>query len=286
MRCRRAIALLVVLATIAVAVAALSAITRIAGMAVASRTLADDLEAAEEVLRAAHGPILRWLNDSADAIALPPDNATPEVSVLDDYWYANSRSHALRITAWDQCGMVPWSLVHGPLGEGLSAEVVDAAMRPCDASMPRGLDLLEALGIRVYPRPSDDENVSGRKNLGPLPAVGAFLATHNPRQGASMADERPIININTAPIPLLEASLRLVRVAGLEDVIQARRAGRQAPTNWRFDGEESALGLSARSASWAFRIDSSVGRVRRSMWEVYVRHGYGWNLVQRLVITE
>jgi hypothetical protein len=98
------------------------------------------------------------------------------------------------------------------------------------------------------------------------------------------------ININTAPIELVEAALRLAGRGGLEQIVAARSEGRltsgTALARVTKPGE-NAPRISATSTAWAFRIDIRVGPLRRSWWSVYVKQRSNrWECGQRLAIPE
>lgn len=266
------LALLIVIATLAVVISMLAGMARIAGATVMSRSIADEMAAADEMLHASSSSILHWLSDRADTVVLPPDIPSPEVPVLADEWQAQGRVHVLQITAWDQGGMTPWTLARALLRDRLGAQIVDRIESSVRQKLPPGLDLLEGADTVVFPRPGQGGQV----------AIGAVLATHNPFH--ARPDDGPVINVNTAPRALLEAACAEVNV--VDAIVQARRDGQR----WRVAGDwaDGTGGgrLSSHSMTWAFRIDATAGRVQRSAWEVYIRHGSGWSLVQRLVIPE
>ena len=104
---RQGAALLIVLATLVLAVTASATVARIASTAKARRAIVERTAIADDLLVAAEVPILSWLAVESAAVVLPPEAATPEVEVLHDTWVIEDREYGLRITAWDQCGMVP-----------------------------------------------------------------------------------------------------------------------------------------------------------------------------------
>ena len=137
---------------------------------------------------------------------------------------------------------------------------------------PFGLDLLMADGKSPFPVGGAD----GAETL----SAGAYVATHN-------GDF--FLNVNTAPLPLIEVSLRLLGRGGLEQIIQARSEGKffvesVVPGSKSSSDEPRLVSV---SNAWAFRIDVRVEGVRRSWWVVYRRESAAssWRCVQRLAIT-
>ena len=110
-------------------------------------------------------------------------------------------------------------------------------------------------------------------------AVGEYIATHNPGR----------INVNTAPMEVVQAALRLASRGGLEHIVAARLADRLTLLNDlpRIDeSNRAAPQIAASSNAWAFRIDLRVGMLRRSWWVVYAKPRSTWECVQRLAIPE
>lgn len=116
-------------------------------------------------------------------------------------------------------------------------------------------------------------------------SVGAWIATHP-------AGENGSINVNTAPLPLIEAALAQAGRGGIELILAARREGRVVPLPAAVIGEDtgadssSAVRLVGASTRWAVRIDVRVGLARRSWWSVYRQSSGSWECVQRLVIPD
>ncbi|MFG0243482.1 MAG: type II secretion system protein GspK [Phycisphaerales bacterium JB054] len=277
-RSRHGIALLLVLATLVLAVTAAAGLARVATAARLHAESARRAAAADALLDAAEAPILDWLHRHAGRTVLPPEVASPRVAVLDDaIGFAGQRCR-VTITAFDQCGMAPPSWGASGGGAMLPADILDALDRAGEAFTEHpGLDLLA--GARpTYPAAEES----------PVPAVGEVLATHNPpRPGRP-----PAVNINTAPIPLLEAVYAARGLGGLEAVLDARAAGRVASPGALkapHDDPRTDIGIPlpvAMSGAWAFRIDCYASGLRRSWWCVYADTGSNWERVQRLAIDE
>lgn len=289
---RRGAALLVVLAILVVVVTACAALARFAATsALAHRTHARAMRASD-LLHAAEAPITRWLERDSHKAVLPPDARVPAIAVLSDAWIAGEQEQSLTITAFDQMGMVPLAHARGgsPLRHALPAEAAVAAL--LESASP-GLDQAERESP-VFPVAIDAVPMSfgGAPSIqcesapsSPSVALGALLATHNPPDlGRRRAGS---INVNTAPLPLLEAAMRRAGQGGLDRIVAARERGQPAPVPAAAGrSRQTDLELVGVSTVWSFRIDARVGPLRRSWWSVYVRTPAGWNCVQRLEIAE
>jgi hypothetical protein len=210
------------------------------------------------------------------------------VHVLDDRWHAAGLDHQVRITAWDQYGMVPvHQLVRGsPARAGVPESVLRVADRlGVDHDERFGLDQLGWQDLPVFP--SRDR-----------PAIGAVLATHNPpltpdRLRRRSPQSRAMrVNVNTTPIPILEAAMRAAGYVSIDHIIESRAKGRPAvvgPGRGALGGDlDRALMPTPidRSDCWSVRIDATVGLAERSWWTIWVREADGWTLAQRILIRE
>ncbi|MCH8166199.1 MAG: hypothetical protein IH889_11375, partial [Planctomycetes bacterium] len=144
---RRGAALLLVLATLILAVTASATLARLASTAKVKRIVAHRSGVADDLLGAVEAPILQWLASKSASVVLTPDSAIPQVDVLHDYWIAEGTVYELHISGWDQCGMVPINVARSgsPLRLGLPAQVrrvLDRATLPSD--QPLGLDLFSS----------------------------------------------------------------------------------------------------------------------------------------------
>ncbi len=304
---QRGAALLIVLATLILVVGASVTIAAAASTHRLARKLARQTLVADDLLRAAEAPIMAWLGAESQRVVLPPHAAAPQVEVLHDVFAVDATRSELRITAWDQCGMVPVDAARSgsPLRLALPADVRQCLDRlTIPESVAPGLDLflpvVEPGGVvSVFPVPADTEPLrfaaSGEAVLPePAPAsehgslkaaserlgIGSCVATHNPG----------LINVNTAPAEVLEAALRHAGRGGLEQIIAARSEGRLAPAPSGPPAGVAVRGAPqpvATSASWAIRVDIAVGALHRSWWASYAQSsGAQWECVQRLAIPE
>lgn len=291
-------ALLVVLAALVLAVTASATIARLASTVKLRRQFAERIERADDVLRAAEAPIVHWLSSGSASVVLPPDQEFPGLEVLHHQLKGEGDKLILQIWAFDQCGMAPLSVGRSgsPLRLALSQPVLSAIdgleLAP---GQQAGLDLVaNALdkdsGWKVFPQcPASEavqfgnrERIELDKNAAEHSlAIGALVSTHCPEATT---------NVNTAPIPLIEAAMRTAAIGGIEQVIASRAAGRlaQAPAHQSRDGklESGRVRLVSTSSAWSFRIDIHVGPLRRCWWAVYTQGNSEWECVQRLAITE
>ena len=290
MTARRGMALLVVLAVTVLTVSALLLVARAISAATMARHTSMSTMVADDLVRAADVPIRSWLASEAPEIVLPPDAVVPSVPVLHDKWTAGDVEVELVITAWDQCGMVPADAFRGPLRAAVTDQKIHGIVAA--TKVPRGqaagLDLFlaaakEVEGARVYPTVPPDEQLEQDDDEPQPLAVGEVVATHNPAPGR--------INVNTAPIALVEAAMRRAGRGGLDPLIEARSAGERfdppAPPRQR-RGRGGAPQLAGTSDAWAYRVDITVGGMHRSWWCVYRRlePGKPWECVQRLAILD
>ncbi len=328
---RRGVALLVVLAALILVTTTSVGLVRLTSTEAARRTFAADARLADDLLIAVEEPILHWLAEEASTVVLPPEAADPRVAVLHDSWSdPNHGAVVVRITAWDQFGMV--SMDAARAGSPLRLTLPDDARRALDRAKhtensPSGLDQLidhaaSDFGVSVFPMPgpSDAMWFGNGDSLAAPPesvpdqtaalALGALIATHNNNNAASTrrtgrrlraSSGRSAggasgtsgggINVNTAPIELIESAMRAAGRGGIEVVIDSRTRGESVPLGGLIErGSQQQQGntpvLVGSSSAWAFRIDISVGPLTRSWWAVYASSRSGWECVQRLAITE
>lgn len=330
---RRGAALLIVLTVLVLTVTACAILAQSAATTQLQRNVDSCGRAADLLLVAAEDPIQDWLDSKSAKAVVDPDSDQPRVAVLHDRWRLDDRDCELTITAWDQCGMVPWDLVRNasPLRLLASAEALarfdQLNAESANAVSSHGLDLLvdpagdatQSLFPSAAPseapailfagaqsnEPAREErspSATASDVVGGVPVggpVGGILATHN--RGAA-------INVNTAPIPLVEAAMRLAgreAAGGIAQIVAARRQGKPASAGTATvagapppDGAPRPT-ITSSSNSWSFRIDIRVESVRRSWWAVYqpasgrqkTNHrpsktaNHAWECVQRLAVT-
>jgi hypothetical protein len=278
---RRGAALLIALATLLLVATGTATLARLASTARAQQIFTDSTVVADDLLRATERPILAWLTSESAEVVLPADSEWPCVNVLCDSWAVDDTDYELCVTAWDQCGLVPMGIARSgsPLRSVLPDELrqtLDDVTIPRDT--PPGLDsFLEAARSRellVFPMATPETRSD-------VPcAMGGFVATHH----------SGLVNLNTAPIDLLEAALRVAGRGGLDQIVAARTEQRLlslAALPRTGDPSEGTLRMTAASNAWGFRVNIRVGPLRRSWWSVYVKQGANrWECAQRLAIPE
>jgi hypothetical protein len=303
---RRGVALLITLAAIVISVVACASLARLAVTTALSRSIDSRSELATDLLHAAETPIQRWLREQAAHVVLPPDATAPAILVLDDVIGAESRTSRLTITAWDQRGMAPPSLlVRGmPTRSTVPSDMlahIDDARKTHGEMLDRspGLDLFETpeSGFPAFainePTRFGEVTTGESSRIESRAALGAFIATHNPpppqsNQRRSRRRNRPqaAINVNTAPIELIEAAMRMAGRRGIEQIVDARERGESARATGSVIAQPipNAPALIATSDVWSFRIDATIGTLSRSWWAVYTKDQGSWRCVQRLAI--
>lgn len=271
----RAMALIVVLAALVVTSTALLSLARASSTLAVTQSEGRAAATADDLLRHLDAVLSDWLQSEADSVVLPLDSRAPSVAVLADRWKRDGGAVAVTITAFDQCGMVPISASSGsPLRAALPPELQPILGQRRTGNAPlRGLDQIET-ALPRFPPATAAEGIA--IDDAPAIAAGAMIATHNDDQ---------LVNLNTAPRPLIEA---VARVGGWSpsDVVAARAQGQRS-------GLPEQPGRSTRrvrpvlaSSVWSFRIDLTVDGITRSWWATYTRPSTRrpWRLVQRIII--
>lgn len=304
---RRGAALLLTLAAVTIIVTACAALARLSVASSLNKSLSYKQSICRDLLTVADAPIEAWLERDSHAVVLAPDVTEPRVEVLHDLIHLDGVTLELHIAAWDQCGMAPLSLTkRGSLLRGALPEqiirAIDSTRGAAGGSVDPspGLDLFDR--SNPYPQsPTTEPRVFGPTgnwaSLGSgkyrsAPALGALVATHNPpgqERGSKTQTSTPgAINLNTAPMPLIEAAMRMAGRRGIERIRDARERGEPAPALGEPVAEPlpNAPRLVAASDAWSFRIDVAAGSAKRSWWAVYTREQGGWRCVQRLTITQ
>jgi hypothetical protein len=322
--CRRGTALLIVLVTVVLLVPAVAMLSGLASTRIQHYKLQHDGKFTDVLLEQAYLAIDLWLSNAADDVVLSDDAETPTVAILNDRILIDAnRAVMIRVTAWDQCGMPsPSSLRSVSI---LRTAVPEPVLRAIDhiefeRSQPLGLDQFVAARasasnqavhssmerVQAFPSHEDSDPLVFRdEDRGPEsptriqhehssvacrePRIGAYIATHN---------ENPQkINLNTAPLPLIAAALRMAGRGGMEIIQQARAEQKAVPMGDlpEIDApQQHAPALVSTSDTWAFRVDVSTPVITKSWWLVYQQSNARrsrkqtskWECVQRLAITE
>jgi hypothetical protein len=283
---RRGLALLVVLAALVLTIAGAAAIARHASTLALSRRVDAHVQAADDLAFAAEDAVLHWLVTASDEVVLGPAVFMPSVVIRDDAWHSAGLEHRVRIAAWDEYAMAPISQL--TRGSPLRGGVPDSVLRVVDRlPEPDERFGLEQVATELPVFPAQDR-----------PAIGSILATHNPPltpdrlRRRSPRSRAMRINVNTAPLPMLEAAMRAAGYVSIDHIVEARAKGRSAvigPGRGLL-GDEIDRALVPvpvdRSDCWAVRVDASVGLAERSWWTVWVREADEWTLAQRILIRE
>lgn len=305
---------MLVLATLVLVTSACVILARLGSTAALHTNAARAVALADDLLVPAEDVILDWLAAHSESVVLAPDATLPAVEVLHDAWCAHDLEVEMRITAWDQRGMVPIAVARtaSPLRAAVPFEVLRVidSLAPQESSDPsagaRGLDQLRADasrddGVPIFPivaaqgepvRFGDDmvdnsPTAAADSARTDAAAVGALIATHPSGHTA--------VNVNTAPLGLVEAALRVAGRGGIEQVIASREAGKLATITAITGRGEESFGLLRSSDCWAFRVDINVrrrsghgvaGGVQRSWWTIFAKNRAQWERVQRLVIRD
>jgi len=288
---RRGVALLLVLAMIILIVPVAVGFTQRAVLTDLEHRLSAQEEVAGSVrAQLEAGPLQTWLAGESAKEVLDLDARTPRIGVLNERWRLDGIAYEVRMTAWDQCGMAPAAMLAAasPLRSAVPGGILerfDQANAAKERREPAGLD---QFGAGSDPMAGDR---SALRSAFPAPdeadvlSIGAWIATHPVGDSGS-------INVNTAPLPLIEAAMALAGRGGIEMIINARRDGRRAPLPAAIEtgsqGAQPNLAprLVGASNSWAVRIDVRVGSIQRSWWSVYRQSSGRWECVQRLVIPD
>ncbi len=281
--------------------------------------------------------IPEWLARESVSIVLPPNSPTPTILIVDESWLAHTAKdhdaphefHVV-ITAYDQCGMVPidHAITRGsPLRRSLPPSVVQRLDTLGDRfSRYKSYQPQGTAGLDQWVGGATDANLLGvfpfaqledRQSRTHPATLGEYVATHqvirenrngrNPRSSSSTSIIGAIINVNTAPLPLVEAALRAAGgTGGLPAIIEARQQGKFAnvPKRARSNNDDdkqthnnsllSNVVITNQSQAWAFRIDITVNQCTRSWWTIYARSSSPnrtstnseWEWVQRLAIIQ
>jgi hypothetical protein len=288
---RRGVALLLALAALIIATtASLTLATAAATRNLHARTMHAE-ELAESIARTSEMHTLSWLTEHAAAAVVPPDAPEPVVSVLHDRFSIDGVEITVRITAFDQLGMVP-------------AIVADRFDLPTNfestaATKLTGLDqLVGTIEGDVFPHhdPATASVIFGfairdASDRIPVPeqtvaAMGSLVSTHGYENADGQVPTMQL-NINTAPLALVDEVLSRTGIDASGPIKSAREQGEQArPPASSIEIGDLRIRLLARSDCWAVRTDVTVDRVRYAHWSIYQARGQGWELEQRLVIAE
>ncbi len=271
MNTRRGVAMLIALMTMTVLIAGITIIARVQTTDRLIEMRADDTSYTQDIFRIADMPIRAWLEEQASSAVVDPTTSAPMIHVSDDEIVLGDQAVRIRITAWDQYGMIPRNADELRINLGSD---VDTAWQ--DARYP-SLDLSTEQSS-VFP---------SREHPA---AIGGFFATHNPwptRSGTTRSRSGAVININTAPVQLIEEIFQRFNLGDPSHIFEKRAQGELATfTLSAQDARQVSVRLVSISRVWSFRVDVWIGTIRRSSWSVYSNQGGHWRLVQRVGIDD
>lgn len=273
----RGIALILVLGTLALVTGSLALLTLAAAQSHRADSISRDERLSSDLLGAAEPIVQEWLQKKSPSAVVHPDSLQPVVPILDLSWNDDDinrvEMRSLRIAAWDLMGMVPSETsTASPLWL-----TVNADWRELPYAGTSTLLDLAGLASAVHPRVGSESS-----------SLGSQVSVV-PRLESSQSPRAPTININTAPKPLLEASLRLAQRGDLATILTARSDGRPAPApriSTPTDRESALVRLAGRSTLWAVRVDATVNGLTRSWWTVYESRRGQWEIIERHAIPE
>jgi hypothetical protein len=281
---RRGVALLLVLATLVVVVPTMALLTtRATALHRQSRQSSVSVMLYHS-LPAIQARIQAWLAEESATTVLPLEAISPSLLVeslqLDIQRESNAEATWITMHAFDLRGMLPVAVVRDtPLGQRLLS---DLAGKLREESLERSL----TLGLDGWSKRSV---LDGGHSWYPL---GENAAATEPVPGGLIAFDlselelAPVLNMNTAPWPLVEAVARSQGITDLDDLSQSRESGVSTPIVPRAAGArtQSSIRLVSSSDAWAFRVEASSGSARRAWWFVYVQDQQGWRLHRRVPI--
>jgi hypothetical protein len=284
---RQGVALLIVLAMIVLVVPIAVGLARQSVLSQVEHNLNSHATTARSLVRQIElGPILHWLEEESSKVVLDIECQWPLVEVWSDQWQFEEVDYELRVTAWDQCGMVPLTsdARASSLWRSLATQVTGriSQLPESGQNSPLGLD---QMGLPTVESDRVTPSVFPTRSMDDPMAVGAWVATHSDGGFGS-------INVNTAPTPLIKAAMQLAGRGDFEQILIARQSGKQSPlpsvtadsgASIR-SGTDHAPRFVGTSHAWAFRVDIQVGTVKQSWWSVFKQQRSRWECVQRLVI--
>lgn len=227
---------------------------------------------AEDLVRASEPLVADWLERDSLRAVVPLDSDGPSIQCLSKQWTSGTDRCSLMLTAWDQLGMAPYGIPSShPLARSLSQD--DKRVLDSDEF---SLAHLSDPANPVYPAGQPERN-----------RLGGRIATHRLQQlNQRTASNTPIININTAPAPLLQTALTLAQRTDFEAIAKARQQGKFSPAPPTRAGDGAFVTLTSSSPLWVIRVDASVETVTRSWWTVYGSTGGEWVILSRHEIAE
>jgi hypothetical protein len=297
--------MLLVLVALVLGLTAATIAAQVAVTATLTRKLDRAQEVADDAANGTLARIERWLTTESDRAVAPVTATGPAIGVVDETVPVEAgTSMTVRITAYDQRGMVPWAEVGslGRLATAIPSDVRETIAGAGQGETVPGLDLLEIPRAGEGPsRPVWPEHASvtspnairhyGQADETP-PMLDASEETEGPESIGSLVathcSGRPAINVNTAPRELIGFVEGLTQRSVWEIVEERRAAGKPAsvagigPSAGGNQDDDGMPTFVSTSDTWSFRVDVTYGSVRSSWWLTYTRSDRGWLLRQRL----
>ena len=227
-----------------------------------SQHQAEQLEQVMQYVKEMDGVLLEWLEQDASDIVLGLDTDTPCVLIAEERLLSRAGRVLISVHAWDQQGM--WPHTSQRLGLSVSGAVT------------KGED--SVLVDAHYPKHHGDLRQAG------------LVSTHNPwpvRSGSTRAGVVSQINLNTAPLELLNQIDEQYGIVNLNETIEHRSTGTASvPQGLLRQGRQPGIRLVGSSQIWSFRIDVEMASVIRSCWATYTNRGGKWQMIHRVLIDE
>lgn len=281
--CRSGAALILVLAVAVILLAAAGA-AAMAAQDAHGELVALRREGQVEALReSAERLIPSWVASHGARVVAPPEGGS--WTILDDQWTTPTRSGRLIVTLFDGWAGIPLGCAHAqgvlhrqvpPVLSGVSLPEVPLGTAALQQPQPWIATLPLPPGVPRFPTPQMQptatrwgSSADGSSGVGAIPwsQPGESLVTGI----SARSDGR--ININTAPVAVIEAVYRLRQETVPAHLIEARRQGRrsEAPPDAGLDARLPRL--SDGSLVWNALITAESEGVVRSWWVVFVAMG-------------
>jgi hypothetical protein len=299
--------MLLVLVALVLGLTAATIAAQVAVTATLTRKLDRAQEVADDAANGTLARIERWLATESDRAVAPVTATAPAIGVIDETVPVEAgTSMTVRITAYDQCGMVPWAEVGslGRLATALPSDVREAIAGAGQGETVPGLDLIaipsagegEGPSRPVWPQHAAITSPNAIRHYGEAaeasPMLDASEETEGPESIGSLVathcSGRPAINVNTAPRELIGFVENLTQRSVWQVVEERRAAGKPASiagitsSAGGAQDDEGMPTFVSTSDTWSFRVDVTYGSVRSSWWLTYTRSDRGWLLRQRL----
>ncbi len=287
---RRGMALLLALAVVVIVTTAIASALAAAGAATHEAVVGASEHRIDDALASGEAIAIAWVGREASRIVLPPEGGG--VAVSHDRWSGPDGQGSLQVDLYDGLGGIPieQAIAGAPLRLALP-QPLRGIIVPRDASLPtkgQGTDILERI----------DCPACARRFPVPLPAPVTFwgAGTGLSQGTAAQVDQRNRpslavavcphaehrININTAPVEVLELAYQALGREGVDALIERRRGGTFSEATGSA-GEPKDIRLVDSSMVWNAAITASWNGVTRTWWVVIAGNPRQMRIVQRHV---